>query len=111
MDCNHLKAKEREHLFTTLGYDKDTLPDFFIKKGYHLEGTMIEMTVSEPMQARPSEQCGSGIKIDEKCASNIPGLICRRRFFRSNGLPAYVCRPVVTPPASTPLITPGKANT
>ena len=74
MDCNHLKAKEREHLFTTLGYDKDTLPDFFIKKGYNLEGTMIEMTVSEPMQARPSEQCGSGIKIDEKCASNIPGL-------------------------------------
>ena len=74
MDCNHLKAKEREHLFTTLGYDKDTLPDFFIKKGYHLEGTMIEMTVSEPMQARPSEQCGSGIKIDETCASNIPGL-------------------------------------
>jgi adenylylsulfate reductase, subunit A len=74
MDCNHLKAKEREHLFTTLGYDKDTLPDFFVKKGYNLEGTLIEMTVSEPMQARPSEQCGSGIKIDEKCASNIPGL-------------------------------------
>jgi adenylylsulfate reductase subunit A len=74
MDCNHLKAKEREHLFTTLGYDKDTLPDFFVKKGYHLEGTMIEMTVSEPMQARPSEQCGSGIKIDENCASNVPGL-------------------------------------
>jgi adenylylsulfate reductase subunit A len=74
MDCNHLKAKEREHLFTTLGYDKDTLPDFFIKKGYNLEGTMIEMTVSEPMQARPSEQCGSGIKIDENCASNVPGL-------------------------------------
>ena len=74
MDCNHLKAKEREHLFTTLGYDKDTLPDFFIKKGYNLEGTMIEMTVSEPMQARPSEQCGSGIKIDEKCAASVPGL-------------------------------------
>ena len=74
MDCNHLKAKEREHLFKTLGYDKDTLPDFFVKKGYNLEGTMIEMTVSEPMQARPSEQCGSGIKIDESCASNIPGL-------------------------------------
>ncbi len=74
MDCSHLKEKERNHLFTTLGYDKDTLPDFFIKKGYNLEGTMIEMTVSEPMQARPSEQCGSGIKIDEKCASNVPGL-------------------------------------
>jgi len=74
MDCRHLSQKDREHLFETLGYDKDTLPDFFVKKGYNLEGTMIEMTVSEPMQARPSEVCGSGIKIDEKCASNIPGL-------------------------------------
>lgn len=74
MDCRHLTQKDREHLFTTLGYDKDTLPDFFIKKGYNLEGTMIEMTVSEPMQARPSEVCGSGIKIDTKCASNVPGL-------------------------------------
>jgi adenylylsulfate reductase subunit A len=74
MDCRHLSQKDREHLFGTLGYDKDTLPDFFIKKGYNLEGTMIEMTVSEPMQARPSEVCGSGIKVDEKCASNVPGL-------------------------------------
>jgi adenylylsulfate reductase subunit A len=74
MDCRHLSQKDREHLFETLGYDKDTLPDFFVKKGYNLEGTMIEMTVSEPMQARPSEVCGSGIKIDENCASNVPGL-------------------------------------
>ena len=74
MDCRHLSQRDREHLFTTLGYDKDTLPDFLMKKGYNLEGTMIEMTVSEPMQARPSEQCGSGVKIDETCASNIPGL-------------------------------------
>jgi adenylylsulfate reductase subunit A len=74
MDCRHLGEKDREHLFTTLGYDKDTLPDFFVKKGYNLEGTMIEMTVSEPMQARPSELCGSGIKIDQNCASNVPGL-------------------------------------
>jgi adenylylsulfate reductase, subunit A len=74
MDCRHLSEKDREHLFTTLGYDKDTLPDFLIKKGYNLSGAMIEMTVSEPMQARPSEQCGSGIKIDERCASNVPGL-------------------------------------
>ena len=74
MDCRHLTRSDRERLFTTLGYDKDTLPDFLIKKGYNLEGTMIEMTVSEPMQARPSEQCGSGVKIDERCASNLPGL-------------------------------------
>jgi len=74
IDCRHLSERDRHHLFTTLGYDKDTLPDFLIKKGYNLEGTMIEMTVSEPMQARPSEQCGSGIKIDENCASNVPGI-------------------------------------
>lgn len=74
MDCRHLSQRDRERLFTTLGYDKDTLPDFLMKKGYNLEGTMIEMTVSEPMQARPSEQCGSGVKIDETCASNVPGL-------------------------------------
>ena len=74
MDCRHLTQKDREHLFTTLGYDKDTLPDFFIKKGYNLEGTMIEMTVSEPMQARASEVSGSGIKIDENCSSSVPGL-------------------------------------
>jgi adenylylsulfate reductase subunit A len=74
MDCRHLTRKDREHLFETLGYDKDTLPDFFVKKGYNMEGTMIEMTVSEPMQARPSEVCGSGIKIDAQCASSLPGL-------------------------------------
>ena len=74
MDCRHLSQKDREHLFTTLGYDKDTLPEFLVKKGYNLEGTMIEVTVSEPMQARPGEQVGSGIKIDERCASNIPGI-------------------------------------
>jgi adenylylsulfate reductase subunit A len=74
MDCRHLTQKDREALFTTLGYDKDTLPDFFIRKGYNLEGTMIEMTVSEPMQARASEVSGSGIKIDENCGSNVPGL-------------------------------------
>ncbi len=74
MDCRHLTQRDREHLFETLGYDKDTLPDFFVEKGYDKEGTMIEMTVSEPMQARPSEVCGSGIKIDAQCASSMPGL-------------------------------------
>ncbi|MBW1803800.1 MAG: FAD-binding protein, partial [Deltaproteobacteria bacterium] len=80
MDCRHLSQKDREHLFATLGYDKDTLPDFFIKKGYNLEGTMIEMTVSEPMQARPSEVCGSGVKINERCASNVPGIYAAGDF-------------------------------
>lgn len=74
MDCRHLSRKDRETLFTTLGYDKDTLPDFLVRKGYDLEGTMIEMTVSECMNARASEVSGSGIKIGENCQSNIPGL-------------------------------------
>ncbi len=74
VDVRHLKPKELEHLFFTLGIDKDTLPDFLMKKGYALEGSMIELVVSEPMQARPSELCGSGIKIDENCMSNIPGI-------------------------------------
>jgi len=74
MDCRHLKPKELEHLFFTLGVDKDTLPEFLLAKGYAKEGAMIEMTVSEPMQARPSELCGSGIRIDRTCASNVPGI-------------------------------------
>ncbi len=74
MDCRHLTPKELEHLFFTLGVDKDTLPEFLLAKGYAKQGAMIEMTVSEPMQARPSELCGSGIRIDRNCASNVPGI-------------------------------------
>lgn len=74
VDVRHLSAKDLAHLFSTLGIDKDTLPEFLRAKGYEREGALIELTVSEPMQARPSELCGSGIKIDETCASNIPGI-------------------------------------
>jgi adenylylsulfate reductase subunit A len=74
MDCRHLKANDLEHLFHTLGIDKDTLPEFLMAKGYAKDGAMIEMTLSEPMQARPSEVCGSGIRIDRNCASNVPGI-------------------------------------
>lgn len=74
MDCGHLERKDLEHLFFTLGIDKDTLPEFLVAKGYARKGAMIEMTVSEPMQARPSELCGSGIRIDRTCASNVPGI-------------------------------------
>ena len=74
VDVRHLSAKDLAHLFSQLGIDKDTLPEFLKAKGYDREGTLIELTVSEPMQARPSELCGSGIKIDETCASNIPGI-------------------------------------
>ena len=74
MDARHLSTEDLDHLFKTLGTDKDTLPDYLAAKGYLKDGAMIEMTVSEPMQARPSELCGAGIKIDEDCASNVPGI-------------------------------------
>tara|TARA_B100000315_G_scaffold229372_1_gene238909 strand:+ start:11911 stop:13608 length:1698 start_codon:yes stop_codon:yes gene_type:complete len=74
MDARHLSTEDLDHLFKTLGTDKDTLPDYLAAKGYLKDGAMIEMTVSEPMQARPSELCGAGIKIDENCASNVPGI-------------------------------------
>ncbi|MEE8396841.1 MAG: FAD-dependent oxidoreductase [bacterium] len=74
IDCSHLTRTEREHLFGTLGVDKDTLPEFLAAKGYLEEGTRIEVTLSEPMNARPGEMVGSGVKIDENCASNIPGI-------------------------------------
>jgi adenylylsulfate reductase subunit A len=74
VDVRHLSANDLAHLFLQLGIDKDTLPEFLKAKGYDREGCLIELTVSEPMQARPSELCGSGVKIDETCASNIPGI-------------------------------------
>jgi adenylylsulfate reductase subunit A len=74
VDVRHLSTRDLAHLFSLLGIDKDTLPEFLKAKGYNREGALIEMSVSEPMQARPSELCGSGIKIDETCASNIPGI-------------------------------------
>jgi len=75
IDTRHLDSKTRNHLFTTLGYDKDTLPDFLkAKKEYELEEGLIEIMISEGMQGAPAEVCGSGIRIDRECASSIPGL-------------------------------------
>ena len=37
MDCHHLSQKDREHLFETLGYDTDTLPDFSSKSDITLK--------------------------------------------------------------------------
>jgi len=62
------------HLKATLGYDKDTLPDFFEQKGIDIAKTPVEVMVSEFMQKGPSEFCGSGIKVDKECASSVPGL-------------------------------------
>lgn len=74
IDCRHLSQSDLDHLKRTLGYDKDTLPDFIEQKGVDLGKDLLEIMPSEGMQAGPSEVCGSGILIDEKTASTAPGL-------------------------------------
>ena len=74
IDCRHLNEKDLAHLKSTLGYDKDTLPDYFEQRGEDLAKKPAEITVSEGMQAGPTEVTGSGIKIDKDSASTAPGL-------------------------------------
>jgi adenylylsulfate reductase subunit A len=74
IDCRHLNEKELSHLMSTLGYDKDTLPDYFEQRGEDLRRQPVEITVSEGMQAGPTEVTGSGVKIDKDSAATIPGL-------------------------------------
>jgi adenylylsulfate reductase subunit A len=74
IDCTHLSEKEIEHLKKTLGYDKDTLPDFLAQKGIDLSKEPLEVIHSEGFQAGPAEVCGSGIMIDEDTASSVKGL-------------------------------------
>jgi len=74
IDCRHLTENDMAHLIATLGYDKDTLPEYFEQRGEDLKAEPVEITVSEGMQAGPTEVTGSGIKIDGDCATTIPGL-------------------------------------
>ena len=74
IDCRHLNEKDLAHLVTTLGYDKDTLPEYFEQRGEDLGTRPVEITVSEGMQAGPTEVTGSGIKIDKNSAATVAGL-------------------------------------
>ncbi len=74
IDCRHLNDKDLAHLNATLGYDKDTLPDYLAQRGEDLRKQPIEIMVSEGMQAGPTECNGSGIKIDGDAAATLPGL-------------------------------------
>ncbi|MBU0735378.1 MAG: FAD-binding protein [Proteobacteria bacterium] len=74
IDCRHLNDEDLTHLKSSLGYDKDTLPDYFDQRGEDLRSRPVEITVSEGMQAGPTEVTGSGIKIDRDSASTVPGL-------------------------------------
>ncbi|MCJ7596430.1 MAG: FAD-binding protein, partial [Desulfobacterales bacterium] len=74
IDCRHLNARDHDHLRSTLGYDKDTLPDYFDQRGEDLREKPVEITISEGMQAGPTEVTGSGVKIDKNSAATVPGL-------------------------------------
>lgn len=74
IDCRHLEDKDQARLKATLGYDKDTLPDYLDQRGEDLRTKPIEITMSEGMQAGPTEVTGSGIKIDRDSAATVPGL-------------------------------------
>jgi len=74
IDCTGLMEKELTHLRTTLGYDKDTLPDYLDQRGEDLGTRPVEIMVSEGMQAGPTEVTGSGVKIDKDSAATVPGL-------------------------------------
>ena len=74
VDCRHLSATEMTHLKKTLGYDKDTLPDFIEQKGIDLAKEPLEIMPSEGMQGGSSEVNSSGIMIDETTASTVQGL-------------------------------------
>ena len=74
IETRHLSEKNMAHLKATLGYDKDTLPDYFEQKKMDIAREPVEVMVSEFMQKGPSEFCGSGIKVNRDCASSVPGL-------------------------------------
>jgi adenylylsulfate reductase subunit A len=74
IDCTQLSEQDLHHLEKTLGYDKDTLPDYLRQRGEDLRNSPVEITVSEGMQAGPSEVAGSGVKIDKTSGSTVPGL-------------------------------------
>lgn len=74
MDCRHLTKEDQEHLITTLSYDKDSFQDYFEQMKIDLTKEPMGVDTSEGMQGGPSETCGSGIKINTKCGTNIPGL-------------------------------------
>jgi adenylylsulfate reductase subunit A len=74
IDCRHLKEDDLIHLKASLGYDKDTLPDYFEQRKEDLRTKPVEINVSEGMQAGPTEVTGSGIKIDKDSATTVPGL-------------------------------------
>jgi adenylylsulfate reductase subunit A len=75
MDCRHLESSALAHLSTTLGYDKDTLPDYLRQRGEHDLGRQpIEIDVSDASQGGTTSVTGAGIQIGKNSESTVPGL-------------------------------------
>ncbi|MCL4312574.1 MAG: FAD-binding protein [Actinobacteria bacterium] len=74
IDASSLPEDELRHLSTTLAYDKETYPDYLHQKGLDLRKDLLEIGVSEGMQGGPTEVCGSGVKIDASCRTELEGL-------------------------------------
>ena len=74
IDCRGLSAADLAHLWKTLGYDKDTLPDYMQQRLEDLRSKPVEITISEGMQAGPTEVTGSGLKVNRCSAASVPGL-------------------------------------
>ncbi len=74
IDCRHLDEDVLEQLVTTLGYDKNTFPDYIEQRGENLKLKPIEIMLSEGTQNGPCDVAGGGILVDENCASTVKGL-------------------------------------
>lgn len=75
MDCRHLKPATLAHLSTTLGYDKDTLPDYLRERGENdLKRQLIEIDVSDASQGGTTSVTSAGIRIGKNSESTVPGL-------------------------------------
>ena len=74
MDCRGIAPEAQKHLIATLSCDKDSFKDYFEQLGIDLTATPMEVDTSEGMQGGPNEVCGSGVKINKDCGTNVPGL-------------------------------------
>lgn len=74
MDCRGIDPEAQRHLIATLSCDKDSFQDYFEQLGIDLATMPMEVDTSEGMQGGPNEVCGSGVKINRDCGTNVPGL-------------------------------------
>jgi succinate dehydrogenase/fumarate reductase flavoprotein subunit len=74
VDCRHLPEEVMAHLYNTLAYDKDTLPDYMAQRGEDLRARPMEIDLSDGSQGGTTSVTGAGIRIDGRSAATVPGL-------------------------------------